>query len=214
MRETNRQFEVEYYDTSLRDGTRDVTFELSEDAEDALFSALHREVEENMREGAFPPQKIHLYKRLSEQRTEHPPWIEANGGKRTYDLELSEWDYHLLSKMIGESLSNVLGPDGADRYAELVEVWTEITDQMQPHDGWEQPPEQSTLSSVITEAGRKTIEETAEAMDPESGEFQCLVRDGQFRLYENEHGDSWYVCTDCGTNFAEIGDNHDCEKYR
>jgi len=214
MEETNRSFEVAYNDTSLRDGTHDVTFELTEDAEDALFAAFDREMGDNIREGVFPDQKMHLFKRLSEQRTEHPPWVEANGGKRTYDVELSEWDYHILSKLIGESLSNVLGPEGADRYAELVDVWQDITEQMQPHNGWTQPPEQATLSSVITEAGEAFIEETAEKLNPETGHFECLVQDGQFRLYSNDHGDTWYVCTDCETSFAEIGDDHDCSNYR
>lgn len=210
MQETNRSFDVSYHDTSLREGTHDVTFELSEDAEDALFAAFEREIGDHIREGVFPDQKIHLFRRLSKQRTEHPPWIEANGGERTYDVELSEWDYHILSKLIGQSLTNVLGPEGADRYAELVDVWQDITEQMQPHNGYTQPPEQATLSSLITEAGEQFIEEQAEKLEPANRRFECFIRDGQFRKYSNEHGDTWYVCNDCETSFTEIGDDHDC----
>lgn len=213
MRQANRRFEVEYYDTSLQDGLCDVTFELSEDAEDALFAALHREIEQNMREGGFPSQKIHLFKRLSEQRTEHPPWIETKGTSRTYDMELSEWDYHLLSKIVGESLSNVLGPAGAPKYEELVDVWKDITMQMEMADP-RQPSEQTTLSSVITEAGENFIEQAAEEFNPDNGQFLCLLQDGKIHKYGNDAGDTWYVCTGCDTSFAEIADDHDCSNYQ
>jgi hypothetical protein len=190
MEQTSRSFEAEYHDTSLRDGTYDVTFTLSEDAEDALFAAFDREISDHFRDGNMPDQKLHLLRRLCGQRSEHPPWIEAKDGKRTYDLELSEWDYHLLTRIIGESLSNVLGPDGAERYSELVEVWEDVTTQMQT----------AVAEEVIPE--------------PDNGVFQCHVRDGQFRLYKNADGDEWYVCTDCETSFASIGDEHDCTRHR
>jgi len=205
MRQANRRFEVEYYDTSLQDGLCDVTFELSEDAEDALFAALHREIEQNMREGGFPSQKIHLFKRLSEQRTEHPPWVETNGVARTYDMELSEWDYHLLTKMIGESLSNVLGPAGAQKYEELVDVWKDITMQMEMADIGT-GSEQMTLDSVV--------DDEREQFNPDNGQFLCLLQDGKIHKYGNDDGDTWYICTKCDTSFAEIDDNHDCSKYQ
>lgn len=190
MEKTNRSFQAEYHDTSLRDGTVDVTFTLDEDAEDALFAAFDREVSDHIRDGNMPDQKLHLLRRLCQQRTEHPPWVEANGGARTYDLELSEWDYHLLTRIVGESLSNVLSPEGANRYDKLVDVWQDVTEQMQIAVAEEPIPE------------------------PDNGVFQCHICDGQFRLYKNAEGDGWYVCTDCETSYAEIGDSHDCTRHR
>lgn len=205
MHQANRRFEVEYYDTSLQDGLCDVTFELSKDAEDALFAALHREIDQNMRGGGFPSQKIHLFKRLSEKRTEHPPWIETNGVSRTYDMELSEWDYHLLTKMIGESLSNVLGPAGVDKYEELVDVWKDITMQMEMAD-----PRQP-----VTEAGEEIIEQASDEFGLDNVQFLCLLQDGKIHKYGNDAGDTWYVCTECDTSFGELrADDHDCSNYQ
>lgn len=193
MQTTSRTFQAEYHDTSLRDGTYDVTFTLNEDAEDALFAAFDREISDHVRDGNMPDQKLHLLRRLCAQRTEHPPWIEARDDERTYDLELSEWDYHLLTKIIGESLSNVLGPEGANRYDKLVDVWKDVTDQMQ-----------------------NAVTETESIAEPDNGVFQCHVErdDNKFRLYKNADGDQWYVCTDCETSFAEIGDSHECTRHR
>lgn len=199
LHEENRAFEVSYYDSSLREGTYDVTFTLGPDAENALFEALGREVAEPVREGVVPDQKMHLYRRLAKQRSEHPPWIEASGDERTYDIELTEWDYHLLTSMIGESLSNVLGPDGADRYSELVDAWQEITTQMQVEnevDELEDELEQMSIDTYGT--------------DPDNGSFVCLLYGGTVRKYTNDDGDTWYVCTGCDTNYAEISDDHEC----
>lgn len=190
MNETNRSFEVSYHDTSLRDETRDVSFELTEDAEDALFAAFEREIGEHVRDGTFPDQKVHLFHRLAEQRTEHPPWIEANDGIRTYDLVVSEWDYHLLTRIVGESLSNVLGPEGASRYEELVEVWQDVTEQM------------------------LDTETEYEPVDPDNGYFECFIQDGSVAVYTNEEGDRWYTCTECEQSFAEIAEDHTCADYR
>jgi len=156
MQDANRSFDVEYYDPSSRDGTYDVTFRLTEDAEEALFTAMHREVEGNVRNGAFPEQKMHLLKRLADQHSEHPPWIETDGSRRVYDMVLTEYDYHLLTRMIGESLSNVLGPEGSPRYEELVDVWKDVTGQM--------------MSQKITESGEDVIEQGAEIYDDNRSE--------------------------------------------
>lgn len=203
MEDQNRTMDVSYKDPSLVDGTYDVSFRLSEDSEDALFRAMAQHVSADMDSGVFPVQEMHLFYRLSSQRSNHPPWIEMDD-ERVYDLELTEWDYHILSTVIGESLSNVLGPDGADKYSELVDVWQDITRDMQLEDELDELQEQLQQQKLIT----------VENEQPDNGQFMCLVKDGQFKLYENDDGDAWYVCTDCGTSFTQIGDNHDCEQYR
>lgn len=131
MTETNRKMSVSYYDPSLADSDRtDVSFELTEGAESVLFSSFHDILGNTMRDGGFPTQKLHLFYRMSEQRNAFPPWIESEDPVRTYDLVLTEHDYHILSTVVGNALKNILRPDAADKYLELVDTWTAITEQM------------------------------------------------------------------------------------
>lgn len=197
MEQTNRLFEVEYHDPSLRDGTYDVTFTLSEDAEDALFAAFDREISDYVRDGILPDQKLHLLRKLSEQRDNHPPWIEVDADERTYDLELSEWDYHILTTIVGESLSNVLGPEGASRYEELVEIWTEITEQMRID---------QEIDEVIDEAAEELRDDE---FDYESARFECFTADRNFSVFTNDNV-KWYHCLDCKTDVWDRGDHNEC----
>jgi len=192
MEQTNRSFQVEYDDTSLRDGTYDVTFTLSEDAEDALFAAFDREISDHLRNGVMPDQKVHLLRRLCEQQSEHPPWVEANDGERTYDLELSSWDYHLLTKVIGESLSNVLRPSGAERYEELVDIWLDVTEQMQI---------EKEIDDIIDEAAADLYGDDDE-LDICEARFECFTANRNFSVYDDD-GTKWYNCINCHAKFKE-----------
>lgn len=202
MEETNRKMEATYHDPSLRDGTYDVSFELTEDAEDALFAAFTDELHSHLRDGTFPAQKIHLFQKLSEQRTEHPPWIDTPSGAWTYDLELSEWEYHLISRVVGNSLDNILGPGGADKYEELIDAWKEITQDMQS---------EQELEELEGEMQQSEIEDYKDFGAPVNSVFKCFVHDGQYRMYEETTtGDKWYICTDCTASFSEIDEEHEC----
>lgn len=209
MNESNRAFRVEYNDMSMQDGTYDVSFTLTEDAEDLLFRALEQEISDDVRSGTFADQKVHLYKRLAEQSQSHPPWIEANDDARVYDLVVTEWDYHLLSKIIGSTMSDLLGPDAAGKYEELLSVWNDITDQMRESDTDTYPPEQKTFDSVIDDYGQSFIDD-AKIGDTENSTFKCLIRGGDVMVYENEDGSMWYECSICHDTFNVLGD-HDCQ---
>lgn len=125
-----KAFEVRYTELNP-DDEYDVSFELTEEAEDALFTGLANMLREHASDGIFYKELIHLYKKLSEQQESHPPWIETDDiDGRTYDLHITSSDYRLLSKIVGEQLQNVLRPDGAQRYRELIDAWESITDQM------------------------------------------------------------------------------------
>lgn len=202
--ETNRELSVEYYDTSYRDGVFDVTFELTEDAEDVLFRALAREVEDDIVSGTFPKQKMHLVQRLTEQYESHPPWIETENDVRTYDLEMSSWDYHLMAKIIGKSMSNLLNPEASEKYEDLLEAWEKITEDMQ-------------IASEVNEIQEELRSEiTPNPSDPSNGSYETTVtiEDGSsFEVYKNERtGATWYVCVDCRQSYAEIGSEHTCQE--
>lgn len=124
-----REFTVSYTEANDRE-TIDVSVLMDEETETVFFAMLGQIVADNLVDGMYPKQTLHLYHRFIEQRSKHPPWVDVESNRRTYDVELTSWDYHLLTKCIGDSLSNVLRPSGSDRYAKLVQLWFDITDQM------------------------------------------------------------------------------------
>jgi len=125
-----REFAVSYTDPDANQHTIDVAISMDEATEELFVSMLGTMLADDLTDGRYPKQTLHLYHRFIEQRSKHPPWIDTETTERTYDLELTPWDYHLLTECIGHALSNVLRPEGADRYAELVQLWFDITDQM------------------------------------------------------------------------------------
>jgi len=206
--ESNREFEVEYYDTSHSDGVVDVSFELTKDAEDVLFRALAREIEDDISSGTFPKQKMHLVERLTDQYESHPPWIESNTDVRTYDLEMTEWDYHVITKIIGKSMSNLLGPEASEKYEDLLDAWRKITTDMQVT--MELKEIQEEINSDIKEDIKNHL-----PSNPSNGSYETTItiEDGSaFEVYKNERtGDTWYVCTMCRQSYSEIGSEHTCQ---
>lgn len=185
MQDDTRSMEIEYVDPSLNEGYYDVSFEVTERAEELLFSAFEAEIGDDIVVGTVPSQKIHLFKRIAEQRRSHPPWIDTDTDVRTYDLVITEWDYHLLSRMIGSVMSNIHGPSVADDYKVLQDAWQSITDDMTDDDD----------GRDVDMVGQMTISDGSE-----------------FNVYEDSRsGARWYVCTECGTSYASVGDEHVCQ---
>jgi hypothetical protein len=179
-----RKFTVEYTRIDTDDAV-DVSFELSEDAEDALFTGIANRLHTRAGNGSFDGHLVHLYKRLAEQQESHPPWIDTSVD-RTYDIELTEADYSELSHIIGKQMTHVISPDGADKYEELVSVWRAITAQMLDQDTNQVPN------------------------DPDRGEFQHLRHQTVAVYKDSETGERWSHCIGCDTAFANVPDNHEC----
>lgn len=200
-----KAFDVTY--TVLNDdGQYDVSFELSEEAEDTLFTGLAQRVHDDATDGIFDGETVHLYKKLAEQRESHPPWFEVDH-KRTYDLEMTPSEYNTLTTIIGQQLQNVLRPSGADRYRELLDVWEDITDAMLWADEIDDYIEQSHDGRV-----QATINDSWGSIpDPDNGTFMCFIHDNTIAVYENERtGNTWHYCRSCGLSKPSIGGDHEC----
>ena len=197
MNHENRSVELSYNDVSLIDGEYDVSFDLTEDAEEALFSSLSHLISEDIDRGVLPEQHIHLYKRLIEQHAKFPPWVDSiDEDYRTYDLKLTTGDYRILTNALSHALTNVLRPAGADTYMELHDAWESITNQMvdqDPHgddDGFIIDPE-----------------------TPSDKTFDCFIRGGEFRKHSSGDGfDEWVECDTCEAIMSkEDIDEHRCD---
>jgi hypothetical protein len=192
-----KTFEIEYIDLR-EDESHDVSFELSEDAEELLFRGIADKLYDGASEGYFDGQVVHLYKRLSDQRLSHPPWIDIDG-PRVYDLELTESEYGILSSIIASNLSTVIGPDKAEDHRELVRVWDDITEQMIEDD--EQDHENAVLDDFTG------------GFEPDIGDFiGYKVDDMDIARFRDDDGDEWYRCTRCRVTRPGTGDHHDCDE--
>lgn len=191
-----KTFEATYTVVAADDETFDVTFELSQDAEEALFRGLADKIHDQASEGVFDAELIHLYKRLANQQQSHPPWFEVDED-RTYDLALTMSDYSTITEIVGKQLTNVLRPSAADTYEELIDVWSGITQDI-------------LIEQELRDLEDELAEEIVEYPDPDNGEFKCFIHDGKVAVFENDDGDRWYRCNVCETTYAEIGDQHGC----
>lgn len=188
-------FDAEYVTTSDDETEYDVTFELSKEAEDMLFASLGNLLREDVRMGVFSPEAVRFYKTMADERTQCPPWLD-DGGKRTYNVSLTDNQYTCLTRIIGDQLKSVLSIDGTSNCEELVAVWQSITEQIDNQDNDE---------------SNKTLDEFADGIeDPENGHFACFIYDNTVAVFENDFGDTWYKCTSCDTMYADIGDEHGC----
>lgn len=202
-----QKFEVEYTVISRDQNSYDVTFELSEDAEEALFTGLADHMANRVENGGFDGELVHLYKMLAGQQESFPPWFETDSD-RTYDLEITDSMYSELSRIIGKQLSKVNRTNAAPKYRELVGAWEDITDQIDRqkeidsvHEG-----QIETMQSRLDVAN--VVKEHYDLPDPETGEFICFIQQGDVAVYENDHGERWYYCTICEQSYSVIGEHH------
>lgn len=129
MREQNREFAIDYYDGSVSDKMYDVSFELRDEVADKLITQFGWYIGDKISDGILPQHELHMAKRIIDQRVTEPPWMEDDE-RRVYDLELTVGDYRVLTSMVGHAMQNVLTPDGADPYAEMVDMWVNVTAQL------------------------------------------------------------------------------------
>lgn len=183
--QASNTFEVDYvaFDSTV---TSDVTFDISPEAEQMLLSKLADSLYENAHDNVFDGQTVHMYKKLCQNNTPSPPWFGDEDEKRTYDLELTQSQYNTLSALLLDAASDVHDPDTAGPNFELVEVWEDVTTQMQ--------------SSVDP------------SDDPVSRVDTITIDDGTvFDVFENQRtGDTWFKCTECEISYSELGDEHEC----
>lgn len=194
-----KKFEAEYSVFPGDQPETDVSFTLSEEAEDVLFKGLAKYLHDKAEEGIFEEQAIHLYQRLAYQKSSHPPWFEIDE-KRTYDLRMNKGDYRILTDIIGEQIKSVIGVDAADPYLKLIGVWDDITERI-----------------LIEQDIQETIEEIEDEIkdegvpDPDNGEFQCFIYGGSVAVFENDRtGSTWHYCTECGNSYPNIPSTHEC----
>jgi len=182
----DRSFTAEYAD--FGDGAvYDVSFELTEGAEDLLFTGLAEQLYESASDGYFDAHLVHLYHKLSEQYVNHPPWIELESSVRTYDLELTESDYSKLNDVIGQVIGDMVSVDQHEKFEDLIDAWSEITQSM--------------------------VDDEPNFVDPDNGRFVEYTQDDTVIVFENEYGEQWYRCTECETMYSEISDDH-VEQHR
>lgn len=193
-----KTFEIEYID--YNDESHDVSFELSKDAEELLFRGIADRLYDDAEDGQLHGQTVHLYKRLADQRQSHPPWIDVDG-PRVYDLELSKSDYGALSSMIGSRMSMIMSPEASDAHRELLRVWDDLTEQM--------------VTDEDPSHGNAVLDDFIDPPQSDNGDF-VGYRAGEggidIAVFENDTGDRWYTCSNCGVTRPGSGAHHDCNE--